>query len=120
MCLEKIVLVEQDDAGNEMTTEYKIKYIHERCTRPATVYEYEEFGLMDIVVPKGGRTIAFIGDIDNPIEMAEVECSRKDSYDKKFGRMIATGRLLKNLGLNTKLALPNKKEKKQKPHCCCE
>jgi len=119
MCIEKILLTEEDDAGNETTKEYKIKYIHERCTRPATIYEYEKFGLMDIVVPKGGRTIAFIGDIDSPIEMAEVECSKKDSYDKKFGRMIATGRLLKKLGINTKLALPSKKEK-QKSHCCCE
>jgi len=97
MCLEKIKY------GNE---EYKVKYIHQRQTRPATVQEWEEYGVRDVALPKGGTTIAYIGqDFDNRIAEGRVDCSKKDSYSKKFGRMIATGRLLKGLGLNTKLAL---------------
>jgi len=105
MCIERITY------GDE---EYRIKYIHQRQTRPATWEEYEkskksknrEYPIQEVALPKGGVTIAYIGqDYDNKIAEGIIECSNKDSYSKKFGRMIATGRLLKNLGLDTKLAL---------------
>ena len=76
--------------------EYKVKYSH--------------FREIDIdtgtILPCGGRTIAFISDDENlPINMGIADCSYKDTYNKKLGRMIATGRLLKKIGLDTKLAL---------------
>jgi len=95
MCLEKI-----EYKGKE----YKIKYIHQRRWSEPSREEFMN-GIDFHIKPKGGRTIAFIGDEGNPIEYGLSECSVKDSYNKKLGRVIATGRLLKRLGLNTKLAL---------------
>jgi len=96
MCIESV---------NYKGNEYKIKYIHERQTRPATLEEFDRLGVREIVLPNGGLTTAFIGDIEAPIAMGVAPCSKKDIYSKPLGRMIATGRLLKKLGLNTKLAL---------------
>jgi hypothetical protein len=95
MCLEKIEYKEK---------EYKVKYIHQRRWSEPTKEELLN-GIYYHIKPKGGRTIAFIGDEEKPIEYGLAECSEKDVYNKTLGRTIATGRLLKRLGLNTKLAL---------------
>ena len=52
----------------------------------------------------GGRTIAFIEQNKTTVEGVS-ECSVKDIYSKRLGRIIATGRLFKTLGLDTKLAI---------------
>jgi len=67
---------------------YKIKYIHERIIKNG------------VIQTKGGTTIAFIGDIESPISTGFSFVSKKDNYSKKLGRIIATGRLLKSLGLS--------------------
>ena len=96
MCLRKIKIKNK---------EYKVKYIHERKWHYCDTDE-AMMGEDDFILPKGGTTIAFITDKDNNVITCGIaECSKKDTYDKNFGRMIATGRLLKNLNMDTKLAL---------------
>jgi len=75
---------------------YKVKYQH-YITRSEYTGE---------ILPNGGTTLAFISDDDgNDLAIGYSFCSMKDVYNKKLGRMIATGRLLKKIGLDTKLAL---------------
>jgi hypothetical protein len=53
--------------------------------------------------PKGGETTAILVDADgNEIERAIAVCSRKEHYNKKIGREIARGRLIKRLTLQGK------------------
>jgi len=56
-------------------------------------------------LPRGGETIAYILNDKGKRISGHAYCSVKDTYNKKLGRTIATGRLLKSLGLNTKLAI---------------
>lgn len=73
---------------------YDIRWRHERINLSPE-------GLVPCISSKGGRTVAYIMDKKGkPIE-AYAECSIKDSYNKKLGRLIATGRLFKILGLDT-------------------
>lgn len=60
---------------------HKVKYRHERLG-DTSIESY------------GGKTIASI-ELDGNIKTATAECSRKDAFNKKIGRMIATGRLKK-------------------------
>ncbi len=85
--------------------EYKVKYIHERLWQNMTTDELH-MGYEPYILPKGGKTTAFITDKEG-IELAAgwSDCSKKDVYNKKLGRIISSGRLLKKLNLNTKLAL---------------
>jgi hypothetical protein len=54
----------------------------------------------------GGKTVAYIVDkVSGGITKGESVCSEKDVYNKKLGRIIATGRLFKILNIPTKLAL---------------
>jgi hypothetical protein len=74
---------------------YNIKWRHERILKEDCVTP----------IPNGGRTVAYILDNEGtPIE-AYANCSERDTYNKKLGRIIATGRVLKLLGLNTKEAI---------------
>jgi len=78
---------------------YDIKWRHERLHKFIDNSREEE-----IVLPNGGRTVAYIFGADgSPIE-AYSDCSEKDTYSKKLGRVISTGRLFKMLGLPTKEA----------------
>lgn len=50
------------------------------------------------ILPRGGRTTAYIMDEDGKVlEEAHADCSEKDNYSKKIGRVIAAGRLHKKL-----------------------
>ena len=85
--------------------EYKIKYIHDRNWADLSTDEMH-MGCEPYILPKGGTTVAFITDNDgNILHEAYAVCSVKDTYNKRLGRIISTGRLLKHLGLNTKLAM---------------
>lgn len=55
----------------------------------------------------GGQTVAFTTDKKSKQITAKgiANCSEKDIYDKKLGRVIAAGRLFKELGIPTKYAL---------------
>jgi len=72
--------------------EYPVKYRHERLL--------EECG---DIAHRGGKTVAFIvtkyNDDRTPKTMIEgvAICGKKDVFGKKMGRMIAKGRLLKEL-----------------------
>lgn len=85
---------------------YTIKWRHERpldSYRDKSMYGQISRKWSDIY--KGGRTVAYIFDKDgNKIE-AYANCSVRDTYNKKLGRKIAVGRLLKILELDTKMAL---------------
>ena len=84
----------------------KIKIVHDRVYRDATSEEYELFKRKSVALPNGGTTYVFVeNDEGNIIEDAYARCSMKDTYSKKYGVMLATGRLLKKLRLDTKLAL---------------
>jgi len=79
---------------------FDIRWRHER--------NYHFIGSSNIHIstplPNGGRTVAYIFNTKGkPIE-TYANCSIKDTYSKKLGRIIATGRLLKLLGLPTKEA----------------
>jgi len=88
MCLEKVEIDGE---------EYRIDYIHHR-----NMY-HNGNGTMQIA-PKGGTTIAVINkDNKNIIGLSKIPSNK--TYNKKMGRIVAGGRLLKKLGLNTKLAL---------------
>ena len=56
------------------------------------------------IKPNGGRTVAWIYEDDNKnVALSSVAvCSKRDTYNKKLGRRIAIGRLLKALGKDTK------------------
>ncbi len=71
---------------------YDIRWRHERIRMP------------DNILPNGGKTIAYMIDTQGNTLEASANCSIKDTYNKKLGRIIATGRLLKKLGLDTKKA----------------
>ena len=86
--------------------EYPIRYMHIRLHNDK-----------DEVLSKGGKTVAYIGEFQEvpeikdyipkhkrliEIERGVANCSRRDVYNKKLGRLIATGRLLKKLGLPRK------------------
>ena len=71
---------------------YDIKWRHERETKD------------DNILPNGGKTIAYIIDSEGNTIEGTSNCSIRDTYNKKLGRIIATGRLFKTLGLNTKRA----------------
>ena len=51
-----------------------------------------------------GRTVAYIWDINGKAIETYANCSIHDTYNKKLGRRIATGRLFKILGLDTQIA----------------
>jgi hypothetical protein len=52
----------------------------------------------DELLPRGGATLAEAFDRhNNPIASAWANCSQKDNYNKKLGKTIAVGRLLKEL-----------------------
>jgi hypothetical protein len=54
----------------------------------------------DILSPRGGLTVADAYDSDGIlIEFGEAACSMRDNYNKRLGRQIAVGRLLKRLEL---------------------
>jgi hypothetical protein len=55
----------------------------------------------------GGQTIAFTTDRKTKQITARgiANCSEKDIYSKKLGRVISAGRLFKELGIPTKYAL---------------
>ena len=72
---------------------YDIRWRHERCS------------LEDVIQPNGGKTIAYIIDSEGNTIEGISNCSLKDTYNKKLGRIIATGRLFKTLGLDTKIAI---------------
>ena len=74
--------------------EYKIKWVH---VRPHNGN--------DEILPRGGTTIARTEKSDGTTIERQANCSVKDTYNKKLGRVIATGRLLKALGISTKFAL---------------
>lgn len=68
-------------------TPYKIKFRHERKLDG------------DIILPKGGKTVAYIlldKDSGESIS-AESLCSKKDTFDKAMGRRVAAGRLKQKL-----------------------
>jgi len=69
--------------------DYPIVYQHNRIIKDGKVQA------------KGGTTVAYIYDktTGNIIHLAKANVSNKDTYRKKLGRIIATGRLLKGLGL---------------------
>jgi len=70
---------------------YRVKYTH---IRPI---------LNGKIQSRGGTTVAFITDREqNVIASGQANVSLKDTYQKKLGRIIATGRLLKALGLPRK------------------
>lgn len=81
---------------------YHVKYVHLR--KPQCVTDnYED--MKKFVRANGGKTLAYI-ELDTPIKIngketteiiAEANCSLKDSYNKKLGRMIAVGRLKKRI-----------------------
>ena len=64
---------------------YPVKYRHIRL---------EEDGK---ILPNGGKTIAFIELKDGSTIESQADCSLRDTYCKKLGRIISTGRLLKKL-----------------------
>ena len=68
--------------------EYSVWYRHER--------EYERKNAKGKVIIKG-QTVAFIELEDESVIEAYAECSVRDYYNKKLGRMIAAGRLKKKL-----------------------
>ena len=74
--------------------EYDIRWKHER---PSDIDGH--------YLPKGGRTVAYCINGDEERVEAYADCSIRDTYNKKIGRIIATGRLLKMLGADTKIAL---------------
>ena len=57
------------------------------------------------ILSNGGRTIAYMFDTKGNKLKTYANCSLKDSYNKKLGRIIALGRMLKLLELNTHYAL---------------
>ena len=71
---------------------YDIRFRHER--------EWDG----DSPKPNGGRTVAYVFSTDGERIEAYANCSLKDTYNKKLGRIISGGRLFKLLGLNTKEA----------------
>jgi len=73
---------------------YDIRFRHER--------RYE--GDVDVPLPNGGRTVAYMFTASGDTIETYADCSVKDTYNKKLGRIISAGRLLKLLGLNTKEA----------------
>jgi hypothetical protein len=71
-------------------TEFRVKYRHLRPTNEKGEY-----------LPRGGTTVAYI--LKDEVEIKGVsECSMRDTYRKKLGRIIATGRLLKTLNIPRK------------------
>ena len=72
----------------------KIKYIHLRRYFPATI-NGETGELKDATLnSKGGKTIAFVVDDDYQVlGYASASCHANDVYNKKVGRVKATGRL---------------------------
>ena len=57
-------------------------------------------GRRDVLQPRGGVTLADAFDSSgNWIDSAEADCSLRDNYNKRLGRQIAVGRLLKRLEL---------------------
>jgi hypothetical protein len=54
-------------------------------------------GLLSKVDPRGGFTTVELVDRDKKV-YGVAYCSEKDNYNKKIGRMIATGRAMKDLG----------------------
>lgn len=64
--------------------EYSVGFSHERPMKDS------------VVQPKGGVTTAFIkGKTGKILLSASAECSKKDTYSKSKGRVIALGRLAK-------------------------
>ena len=74
--------------------------IYEICIRHERLHDQD-----DNILGIGGRTVAYIIDTDGNKLETYANCSIKDSYNKKLGRMIAIGRMLKLLKLNTHCAL---------------
>lgn len=60
-----------------------------------TMYDIRESGLTPS--PQGGRTEVSIEMPDGSSVSGVAECSDRDNYNRNIGRLIATGRALKNL-----------------------
>lgn len=84
-----------------------IGYIH---IRPGQTYSKED-GLTGTPEAKGGTTIAYTTfDYEGTphIRFGIAHCSSKDSYDRKRGRIVAKGRLFKDV---TQWVIPAEAEK---------
>lgn len=46
------------------------------------------------ILPKGGRTVAYVVMDDGTLRWASAKCAKEDRYNKKYGRAKAAGRLL--------------------------
>ena len=71
---------------------YQVKYKHIRMLEE----DGSEHGK---ILPTGGQTIAYIELEDGKQIKGYADCSIKDTYNKKLGRIISTGRLKKELGV---------------------
>lgn len=60
-----------------------------------TMYDIRESGLTPS--PQGGRTEAVVKTVDGREALGVAECSNLDNYNRTIGRLIATGRALKEL-----------------------
>ena len=69
---------------------YQVKYKHIRLAEE----DGTEHGK---ILPNGGQTIAYIELEDGKTIEAQADCSIKDTYCKKLGRIISSGRLEKLL-----------------------
>ena len=80
-------------------TEHKIKFVHLRATDDN-----------DNILMKGGVTHAFIGEkLECAVHQASAECSMRDNFNRKLGRKISSGRLVKALEASKKAAKDLKK-----------
>jgi len=70
--------------------EHKVRYVHFRHLVDGKIHS------------KGGVTLAFITNADGKVVAKGEHIVLGESFNKKLGRIIATGRLLKLLGLPRK------------------
>jgi hypothetical protein len=73
-------------------------FIHLRYTTPVET----PFGTQHEIAARGGLTIAYKVDEENPeVHIGFAKCSRKDLFNKKRGRVISEGRLSSENHRNT-------------------
>lgn len=61
-------------------------------------FDLRQRGLMDRLDPRGGETLVQVYDDDGQwLASGSAHCSDLDNYNKKLGRLIATGRAMKGL-----------------------
>jgi hypothetical protein len=63
-----------------------VKFIHLRRRDP----------LWGFLEPTGGITVAYDIEPDGRVRYVHAQCSNKDHYNKRIGRMVSTGRLANN------------------------